>query len=303
MGGNLSEIDRELSLTEIFGKTYEIFKKNYLSVLPIFLAFGVVSTILASYISYVTPTPTVPTNLADLTNGDISSMAGIATKYIGYTLANYFVSWCILYFAVALGVLKMSRTFEKEQSRPNYAALALTTVVSVVIIEAGIFLLIIGALVFATMLYLVLVAAAVEGRSTRSAIARSRQLVSGNWVKTFLTLAGIQIAVAVISSLIGGFAGLPFSGMASTMAGVIASNFATALLFPLVSASMLVVYYSNRRKGMEVEKRVPSPYDGLRSRPISGFPISHNSYCPSCGSSVTDEEKYCHNCGARLQTY
>ena len=301
MGGNLSEIERELSLIEIFAKTYEIFKKNYASVLPIFLAFGVVSTLIASYISYITPSPPVPANLADLTNGEISSMVAVVSKYIGYTLANYFVNWCILYFAAALGILKMSHSLEKAQSRPNYAALALTTLVSVAIIEAGIFLLLVGAMVFATMLYLVLVAATVEGRSTSSAIGRSRQLVSGNWLKTFLTLAGVQLTIAVISSLISGIAGVFFSGEASTMAGVIASNFATALLFPLVSASMLVVYYSNRKKGMEVEKRVPSPYDDMKPQPISGFPISHDAFCQYCGSSVTSEEKYCHNCGTKLQ--
>jgi hypothetical protein len=301
VGDSLSQIDRELSLTEIFGRTYEVFKKYYTSVLPIFLAFGFVSTILASYISYITPSPPVPANLADLTNGEVSSMVGIVSKYVGYTLANYFVSWCILYFAAALGILRMSRYFEEAQSRPNYAALALTTVISVAIIEAGIFLIVVGALVFATMLYLVLVAATVEGRSIRSAIGRSRQLVSGNWLKTFLTLAGVQLTIAVISSLIGGIAGLPFSGEASTMAGVIASNFATALLFPLVSASMLVVYYSNRAKGVKKEKRVPSPYDDMKPQPISGFPISRNVYCPSCSSSVTSEEKFCHNCGMQLQ--
>lgn len=300
MSNNLNEIDRELSLTEIFGKTYEIFRKNYAGVLPIFFAFGVISTILGSYISYITPS--VPANLSTLTSGDISSIAGIASKYIGYTLANYFVSWCILYFAAALGILRMNRSFEKAQSRPNYASLALTTFVSVAIIEAGIFLLVVGALIFATMLYLVLVAATVEGRQTSSAIGRSRQLISGNWAKTFLVLAGVQIAIAVIASLVGAFAGLPFTGEASTMAGVIATNFATALLFPLVSASMLVVYYSNRRKGMEVEKRVPSPYDGMKPQPISGFPISHGAFCQSCGNSVTSEERFCHNCGTKLQS-
>lgn len=297
----LSQIDRELSLTEIFGRTYELFKKNYVSVLPIFFAFGIASTVIASYISYVTPSPAVPANLADLTNGELSSVAGVMSRYVGFTLANYFLSWCILYFAAALGILRMGRSFEKAQSRPNYSALALTTIVSVAIIVAGIFLLVIGALVLATMLYLVLVSSTIEGRSTTSAIVRSRQLVSGSWSKTFLTLAGVQLTIAISSSLIGGIAGLPFSGEASTMAGVIASNFATALLFPLVSASMLVVYHSNRAKGMRIEKRVPSPYDDMKSQPIHGFPISNNAYCPSCGSPVTNEEKFCHSCGVRLK--
>lgn len=300
MGDGLLEIDRELSLTEIYGRTYELFKKTYASVLPIFIAFGILSTILGSYISYITPT--LPANLTVLTSGDISSIAGIASKYIGYTLANYFVSWCILYFAVALGILRMSRSLDNAQSRPNYAALALTTLVSVVIIEAGIFVLVVGALVFATMLYLVLVAATVEGRSTSSAIGRSRQLVTGNWLKTFLVLAGVQIAIAVIANLVGTFAGLPFTGETSTMAGVIGTDLATALLFPLVSASMLVVYHSNRRKSVAVEKRVPSPYDDMKPQPISGFPISHGAFCPLCRSSVTSEEKFCHNCGAKLQS-
>ena len=111
------------------------------------------------------------------------------------------------------------------------------------------------------MLYLVLASATLEGKSTIDAMRRSRQLVSGKWFKTFCLLAGIQIIIAVISNLVGGIAGLPFSGETSTMAAVVTSNFVTALSFPLVSASMLVLYHSNLAKQKEYIPRPPSLYD------------------------------------------
>lgn len=301
MSNNTDQLDRELSLGEIFGRTYDAFKRNYVKVLPVFLAFGVFSTIVGSYISLITPSPPIPANLANLTNGELSSLANVMSKYLGYTLANYFTTWCILYFAVALGISRMNESLQQTQERPNYASLAMTTIVSVAIIEAGIFLLVIGALVFATMLYLVLVAATIEKKTTLSAIGRSKKLVSGTWAKTFFVLVGVQIAIAIIANLIGGIAGLAFNGETSTLVGVITSNFTTALLFPLISASMLVLYYSNRARREGITKRTLSPYDGLKPQPISGFPIFQNVYCSHCGSSVTSEERFCHNCGTQLQ--
>jgi len=133
----------------------------------------------------------------------------------------------------------------------------------------------------------VLASATLEGRSTIEAMRRSRQLVSGKWFKTFLLLAGIQIIIAVISNLVGGIAGLPFSGEVSTMAAVVTSNFITALSFPLVSASMLILYYSKLAKQKEYIPKPPSLYEGMRPEPIQGFPVSQNNSCPKCNASVT----------------
>jgi hypothetical protein len=300
---NSNPLKHELSLSELFQKSFELLRQNYLRVLPIFVLLGIVSTVLSSAISFATPVPNVPTNIASLSNEELSSVFGSISQYLGYTLANYFVSWCILYFAAGLGIWRMNQALRhsEDQRGPNYTSLAVTTVLSVLIIEAGAFLLIIGALILGTMLYLVLASATLERKSAIDAMRRSRQLVSGKWFKTFCLLAGIQIVIVVFSNLVGSVAGLPFSGETSTMAAIVASNFITALSFPLVSASMLVLYYSNLAKQKEYVAKQPSPYDNMMSQPIPGFPISHNEVCTKCGVPVTREERFCHNCGAQLQ--
>ena len=302
MSENSNPLGHELSLGQLFGRTFDLVRQNYARVLPIFIAFGIASTIVASSISYITPAPNIPANISSLGVGQLSAMFGSISRFLGYTLANYLVSWSILYFAAALGIWRMNQalTHSTNQRGPNYLSLAVTTVLSVMIIEGGIVIFVIGALLLGTMLYLVLASATLEGKSTIDAMRRSRQLVSRRWFKTFCLLAGIQIMIAVISNLVGGFAGLPFSGETSTMGAVVASNFVTALSFPLVSASMLVLYYSNLAPHGYIPKP-PSLYDNMRPQPIAGFPISQNNSCPNCNTSVTSEEKFCHNCGTQLQ--
>jgi zinc-ribbon domain len=295
-------LEHEMSIGELFQKSFDLMRRNYSGVLPIFVAFGILSTILSSTITYVTPPASLPTNISGLSNGQMFSLLGSISQYLGYTLANYLVSWCVLYFAVALGISRMNQalTNSRNQNGPNYPNLAVTVVLSVVFIEAGAFLLIVGALILATMLYLVLAVATVERRSAIDAMRRSRQLVSGKWIKTFFLLIGIQIIIAVVSNLLGGIAGLPFSGETSTMAATTASNFITALSFPLVSASMLVLYRSSLAKSNQSMARPPSLYDNMRPQPIPGFPVASN-FCPKCNEPVTREERYCHNCGTLLQ--
>ena len=303
-GKNTPIMENELSVGQLFGRTFEVLRQNYLSVLPIFIAFGILSTALSSLISYANPFPSIPSNIGTLTSSEMSALANVVGRYIGFTLANYFLSWSILYFAAALGLWRMNQSFGlvPNQERPNYLGVAATTVFSVVIIEAGIFLLIVGALILGTMLYLVLASAVLEKRYGFAAISRSRQLVSGRWFKTFILLAGVQLMIAIVANLIGGIVGLPFSGGVATWAAVVATNFVTALSFPLVSASMLVLYYSNQAREIQTVKKPPSPYDDMRPQPIPGFPVSQRNLCSKCGSSVTQEEKFCHNCGTQLQT-
>lgn len=271
--------------------------------LPIFITLGVVSTVISSLISLTTPTPNIPADFTSLSSAQMASEFGSISMYLAYILSNYFVSWCILYFAAALGIRRMNSALNRtvDQKGPNYTSLAVTTVLSVMVIEAGVFLLVIGALILGTMLYLVLPSAALEGRSAFSAMQRSRQLVSGKWFKTFVLLAGVQIIIVVFSNLVGSLVGLLFSGETSTAAAIVATNFLTALSFPLVSASMLALYYSNLAKQNQEIPKQPSLYDDLKPQPIPGFPISHSNFCPKCGSPVSQEERFCHNCGTPLQ--
>jgi hypothetical protein len=301
---NNAAMDRELSISELFSRTFEIAKQHYTRVLPIFVGFGIFSTIVATLFTYAGPSSISLPSVSNITSAQLAATMSSIFAYIGYTLANYFVTWNILYFAAGLGIGRMNRSFAASQEPLKYSSLALATLLSVVIIEAGLFLILVGALIFAIMLYLVLTAVVIEGKSGVSAIGRSRQLVSGRWGKTFILLVGIQIVVAIVSNLIGAIAGLPFSGELSTIAAVVATNFVMALSFPLVSASMLVLYYSNRATQTTVLRGPTSPYSDMKPEPLPGFPTAqnYNNFCPKCGSSVSREEKFCHNCGTQLQS-
>jgi hypothetical protein len=301
---NSPAIDRELSISELFSRTFEVARQNYGRVLPIFVGFGIFSTIVATLFTYASPSSIPLPSVSNITSAEVAATMSSVFAYIGYTLGNYFVTWNILYFAAGLGIWRMNRSFAASQEPLRYSSLAIATLLSVVIIEAGLFLILVGALIFGIMLYLVLAAVVIEGKSGVSAIGRSRQLVSGRWGKTFILLVGIQIAVAIVSNLLGAIAGLPFSGQLATIAAVVATNFFMALSFPLVSASMLVLYYSNRSTETAVLRAPPSPYADMKPEPLPGFPSTHsyNNFCSRCGASVSREEKFCHNCGTQLQS-
>ncbi|MGI0092198.1 MAG: zinc ribbon domain-containing protein [Nitrososphaerales archaeon] len=296
--------EHELSLSDLFAKSFQVARENYLGVLPIFVAFGIVSTLVSSSISFLTPSPNLPSGISGISNAQLLSEVGSVFTYIGYTLGNYFVSSCLLYFAAGIGIWKMNQRMLRKRIPQqnhvlppalNYASLAITTVISVAIVVAGSLLIFVGALVLAIMLYLVLAAATIEGKSIAGSIARSRQLVSSRWLKTFVLLIGVEIIVLIISNFIGGIAGLPFSGGGSSVVGVVATNFVTALAFPLVSASMLVLYYSNRAKEDFIFQKPSSLYGNMQPEPMGNF---GRRFCASCGTQVTQEEKFCHNCGA-----
>ncbi|MCL5069021.1 MAG: zinc ribbon domain-containing protein [Thaumarchaeota archaeon] len=296
--------DHELSLSELFNQTFTIARKNYLRVLPVFVVFGIVSTIFSTYMSYATPSLATPSNLQNLTSTELFALANSAGQLIGYTLANYFVSWCILYFAAGIGLRQMGKALglagdSTQSDKLNYGALALTTLLAVVIIEAGLFLIIIGALIFGTMFYLSLAASTLEGKSPTASLGRSRQLVSGRWFRTFVLLAAVQIFIVLVASVVSGVVGLPFpSGAEGTLAALLAQNFVTALGFPLVSSSMLVLYMSSKARTVQVSTKPPSPYDYMKPEPVGAFAKQPGRFCTQCGASVTQEEKFCHNCGA-----
>ena len=248
---NQGEYSRELSLGESFNKSFDLARKNYLQLLPIFAGFGVLVAVLSTYITYVTPSYNLPTNVASLTQTQLLDAMGSVFRYLEYTAANFLVTWFILYLAAGIGVWKICQTLGKNQkltftpaNRINIVNLAVTTFLAVAIIESSI-ILIVGPLVFGTLLYLSLAASVIEGKSPLASFGRSRKLSSGKWVKTFLLIIGIQIIIYIVALLVSSIVGLlPLSDSTSTLAVSAAQNFILALEFPLVSASMFVLYSS-----------------------------------------------------------
>jgi hypothetical protein len=307
---NKGEYSRELSLGESFSKSFDLARKNYLQLLPIFAGFGVLVAVLSTYITYVTPSYNLPTNVASLTQTQLLDAMGSVFRYLEYTAANFLVTWFILYLAAGIGVWKICQLLGKNQkltftptNRINFVNLAITTLLAVAIIEASI-IVIIGPLVFGTLLYLSLASSVIEGKSPLASFGRSRNLLSGKWGKTFLLIIGIQIIIYIVALLVSSIVGLlPLSNSTSTLAVSAAQNFILALEFPLVSASMFVLYSSYSQSQVRTMQRPPSLYDNMKPQPMGNFGQirpQNIAFCPSCGTSVAQDERFCHNCGRAL---
>jgi zinc-ribbon domain len=329
-----------MSLGSIFSNSFRVVFRYYASVFPIFLVLGVVASLVSTVVVRAEPTPI--TNISTTSTAQTLADAAIDVRYVTLDVFNYFLVFCLLFFAAGYGIWKFDQRLRTQRaasqpnlqqatgtyntpsppvpeppSKLNYTTLAITTVVSAIIIFAGTILIFIGALILATMLYLSLAACVIEGKSVGASLGRSRQLVSGRWFKTFVSMAGIMILVSVGASFVSILVQLFPLGSAEGIVTNIVWNIVLALAFPLVSASMLLVYYSNlAAKNAEFsyasQGRIipppppPSPYDNMKPQPMyppnvaGGTSASSASrkFCPSCGAHVTPEERFCHQCGA-----
>jgi zinc ribbon protein len=298
--------NRELTIGEVFIRSLDLARRNYLRLLPIFAGFGVFAALASTYIREITPPLIIPTNVANLTQAQALALFDSFAQFIGYRTLNYFVEWLLLYFAAGIGVWKIFQLLAKEKKlgfdppKVELVPLAVTIILTVFAIELSSFLLLVGLLVFGTLFYLAFPVAAAEEKYFFGALGKSRKLVSGKIGKTFLIFAGVQlfsyIAARVISTLVSL---LPISSLAANAV----LTFVLALEFPFVSASMVVVYLSYRSRQEWVIQKPPSLYDNMTPQPMGTFatpapPVRR--FCSSCGSSISPDERFCHNCGRPL---
>jgi hypothetical protein len=303
------EPSRELSIGEIFSRSFDLARRNYLQLLPIFVGFGALAALVSTYVRAITPPLVIPTNVSSLTQSQELAVAASLARFLEIRTFNYFVAWLILYFAAGIGVWKIFQimgqkkklTFELPQ-RGNLVPVAVTVLLTIVCIELSSVLLFVGLLIFATMFYVAFSAAVAEGKYFLSSLGRSRSLTSGKMGKTFIVFAGVQLFVYIVARVFSTIVSLlPISSLAANAT----LNFVLALEFPFVSASMVILYLSYRRGQEWVAPKPPSLYDEMRSQPMGAYgPQSQGTkkFCSACGAAIMSDERFCHNCGAALST-
>jgi len=297
------DYSRELSIGQSFSRSFDLARKTYLQLLPIFAGFGLLAALAAAAITQVTPTLSLPSDVSGMTQAQILQAAGDLVRYIEYLAANFLVTSVILYFAVGVGIWRMGKILGQNQklvftlpSRLNFVSLAVTTFLAVVILEISA-IIVVGPLLFGTMFYLCLAASVLEGKSALGAFGRARQLISGKWGKTFVVFIGTQIVVYIGATLVSDIVGQFTS---STVVVNAVQNFIMGLELPLVSATMVILYLSYRHGQERLMQKPPSLYDNLRPQPMGM--LGSQKFCSACGSSVSADEKFCHNCGTALST-
>lgn len=290
------EFSHEYKISEIFTKSFRIVAKSLRLLLPLFVVAGIANAVVETLITEATPSPNIPSNIQNLPPQQMISVAGAIFTSLGYTWFGYIISWIILFFSAGIGIWLLEKKLVPS-AKVNIASLLGTTIVSVFIVALGLFLLGIGALFFGTLFYLCLAASVLEGTSVFGSLGRSRQLVSGRWIKTFVTMGGSVAFAYLVSNFIGGFVSLfVTSSYWSSIAFLLIQNFLLALAFSLVSASMFVLYHD--RKASQQESTVKpfiSPYDSMKPEPLSS---SEQRFCMACGAPLGVESKFCSKCGA-----
>ncbi|HZW57307.1 MAG TPA: zinc-ribbon domain-containing protein [Nitrososphaerales archaeon] len=303
---------------------------------------GIITSLLSLLFMNVTQIPTLPNNVQSLPPDQLLSLAGKVFTAIGFIYVSYFASWFVLYFSCGVAIRKMGQRVRQEAAVPeaetqnsarpstlqrlNYASLAVTTFIAVLLVWLGLILVIVGSIILGTLLYYSLCASALGNKSAGSAIGQSRQLVSGRWIKT-LAINIVMIFIAYVGSdVVGTIASLVVPSDLSGVVSNVVGSFFLALLFPLVASSMIVCYYSalsTARQAGAISPPPPpstsypqtqprSPYDSMKPEPMWPSPPrpatppppppsgTSPRFCQKCGSGVSEDERFCHNCGTKL---
>jgi hypothetical protein len=293
------EFDHEYRISETFSKSFDILTKRFRLLLPLFVAAGIANALFETLITEATPTFNIPSSIQNLPPQQMISVAGQVFTLLGYTWVAYVISWIILFFSAGIGIWMLEKKLvtSEAEKKINYASLLGTTIVSVFIVALGLFLLGIGALFFGTILYLCLAASVLEGTSVFGSLGRSRQLVSGRWIKTFVTMGGSVAFAYLVSNFIGGLLSLfVASSYWSSITFLLVQNFLLALSFSLVSASMFVLYHDRKASQQEsTVKTFVSPYDSMKPQPLTS---SAQRFCMACGAPLGVDSKFCGKCGA-----
>lgn len=257
---NLPEqgIERELSFSELFSKTFELFRKDFAKYVGLFAIVGaIVGTVTALAQHYfvfqtLSSTPTVDQVLAWL--------PGFLTTL--FLLVGTIFAVTVVFFPIAQGsAIKMaSEQIEKGQAElgetVGYAASRLLSIWGLsiivgVIVTLGFIALVIPGIILTIMFLLAFPVLLIEKKGIVDSMGRSRQLVGNRWLKTLVVFLVLGIGLAIASSIVSAISA-PF-GIASPVVNGLLSAFYQPI-FPIM---LTVYYYSSLARTMKVTLSQP----------------------------------------------
>src|SRR5436853_1411101 len=286
-------ISRELSFGEIFTKTFSLYRQDFAKYFLLFAIVGVViqvATTLAMQ-SFVLPIPPVNPTSQQLSSY-LSALLGALFLLIAVIfLVNIIFSTIAQGSAIKLASEQVTKGQANIGESVRFAVSkllsiwALSIIVGILVV-LGFIALIVPGIILAIMFSLALPVLLIENRGVTESMARSRQLVSHRWGKTFGTFLALGIIV-IIASLIVSAITAPLG-----IIGPVADGILSALYQPLFPILMAVYYYSNLARTALAPPQMPM---GSTSSFQTGMKL-----CPSCGAQNVYAATFCTKCGARL---
>jgi hypothetical protein len=286
-------IKRELSLSEVISKTFDVYQRDFAKYFILFAVVEVIIGVVTALAQRAFVIPALPTTLTTRQFDHwISSFLG---ELIPLVASIFIVT--VIFFPIAQGsAIKLaSDRLEKRKAdlgtSVKFAASKLVwmwalSIVVGIIVGLGFIALIVPGIILEIMFVLAFPVLLIENKGVLDSMGRARELVSHRWLKTFGTLLVLGIIVGVAAAIVSLISGL--FGIASPVVSGILSAFYQPL-FPIL---LTVYYYSN------AARIAPPPAPQMPTAPFAAR--AEMMYCPSCGAKLDSSAAFCSKCGARL---
>jgi len=289
-------ITRELTLGEVISKTFNLYRRDFVKYLVVFLAVEAIIGVLTTLVTRAFILPTLPANP---TSQDVLNWLPGFFGTLFYLVILSAVITILLYPVAGGSAIKMaSQEIEKGQADLGASVrftisklvwLWALSIITGVIVGLGFIALIVPGIILAIMFSLALPALLIENTGVLESIGRSRKLVGQRWLKTFALGIVLVIILAIASAIVNAISA-PF-GVART----IASSILSAFYEPLAPIALTVYYFSN------VARLAPPQVTQTSMAPTAAVQ-AETKFCPRCGTQMPSWASVCPKCGAQQST-
>jgi hypothetical protein len=286
-------ITRELTFGEVFSKTFDLYRRDFVKYLVIFIVVEAVIGVLTALVTRAFVLPTLPAN--PTTQDVFNWLPGFFTALFYLVALSITITFVFYPLTDGSSIKMASQQIEKGQADLGASVRfiisklvwiwALSIVVGV-IVGLGFIALIVPGIILTIMFSLALPVLLIENIGVLESMGRSRKLVGQRWLKTF----GLGIVLGIIiliASIIVNLISAPF-GVASSIVSSILSSF----YLPLVPIFLTVYYYSN------VARISPPPMSQAPMAPTAAVQ-PETKFCPRCGTQMASWASICPKCGAQ----
>jgi hypothetical protein len=280
-------ITHELTIGEVISKTFELYRRDFVKYLEIFLIVEVIVGILTTLVGRTILLPSISSNATP------SPAIGSLSGFFAALFALIVVVILISPISEGTATKMASQAIEKGQVELG-ASLRFTISKLVwlwvfiflywIILTLGFIALIVPGIILAIMFSLAIPAILVENTGVLEGMGRSRKLVAHRWLKSFALYLLVGILIVIVAVILS-FVSAPF-GVASS----IVSSILSAFYLPLVPILLTVYYYSN------VARLAPPPLSAATT-PSATTIQPETKFCPRCGTQMASWASVCPKCG------
>jgi hypothetical protein len=244
--GESRKPSRELSIGEIFTRTFTLYRENFAQfLLPFLIAGAIEGAILVTLRSLITvpatlPLTATPQELLHWLPGYLSAILAIAffTGITGWIIGNIAQGIAVKFTSDTLenGTANLMASFNFTVSR--LLSLLAVSIITGILILLGLTALVIPGIILAMLFSLVVPVIMIENKGALESLSRSRLLVDRRWLKTFGSLLLFGIIIGVVSSILTVLVG------SLGLVGSVASSILVAFIQPILPIGLTLYYYS-----------------------------------------------------------